>query len=102
MKVRFAAVARDDLDDILATVHRESPLGARRIRQRVRELELALADRPRPGRPTADPRIQVVPLVSQPYLLFYEVRETEVVIIGIKHGARDPSTMPGAPDPGDD
>ena len=50
---------------------------------------------------TDDPLIKVVPLVSYPYLIFYEVHDAEIVVIGIRHGARDPSTMPGAPDRGE-
>jgi len=30
-----------------------------------------------------------------PYLIFYEVTETEIVIHAVRHGARDPSSMPG-------
>jgi plasmid stabilization system protein ParE len=29
-----------------------------------------------------------------PYLLYYEPSADEIVIVGIRHGARDPSTMP--------
>jgi plasmid stabilization system protein ParE len=31
-----------------------------------------------------------------PYLVFYEVLEAEVVILAIRHAARDPWTIPGA------
>lgn len=30
-----------------------------------------------------------------PYLIFYEATEDEVVILGIRHAARDPASMPG-------
>jgi hypothetical protein len=30
-----------------------------------------------------------------PYLVFYEVKDDEVVIVGVRHGARDPGSMPG-------
>jgi hypothetical protein len=30
-----------------------------------------------------------------PYLLFYEVKDDEVVIVGVRHGARGPGSMPG-------
>ena len=29
------------------------------------------------------------------YLVFYEVKDDEVVIVGVRHGARDPGSMPG-------
>jgi hypothetical protein len=30
-----------------------------------------------------------------PHLIFYEVKDDEVVIVGVRHGARDPGSMPG-------
>jgi plasmid stabilization system protein ParE len=30
-----------------------------------------------------------------PYLIFYEVTHEEIVIHAVRHGARDPSGMPG-------
>ena len=35
-------------------------------------------------------------VASYPYLIFYEVTENEVIIHAIRHGARDPSSVPGA------
>jgi toxin ParE1/3/4 len=31
-----------------------------------------------------------------PYLIFYEVTETEIVIHAVRYAARDPAGMPGA------
>ena len=31
-----------------------------------------------------------------PYLIFYEVADAEVIIHAVRHGARNPSGMPGA------
>jgi len=31
-----------------------------------------------------------------PYLIFYEVREGELIIHAVRHMARDPSSMPGS------
>jgi toxin ParE1/3/4 len=30
-----------------------------------------------------------------PYLIFYEISDDEVIIVGIRHGARRPKSMPG-------
>jgi hypothetical protein len=30
-----------------------------------------------------------------PYVVFYEVKDDEVVVVGVRHGARDPGSMPG-------
>jgi toxin ParE1/3/4 len=32
-----------------------------------------------------------------PYLVFYEVTETEIIIHAIRHAAHDPFEMPGSP-----
>jgi len=31
-----------------------------------------------------------------PYLIFYEVTDSEVIVHAVRHGARDQSNMPGA------
>ena len=48
------------------------------------------------GRRTEDPVIRRMMVSPYPYLIFYEVTETEVVIHAVRHGARDPSSMPRA------
>lgn len=42
-------------------------------------------------------RVAVAPY---PYLIFYLVEEQDIVIVGIRHAARDPSSMPDSPDTG--
>jgi toxin ParE1/3/4 len=31
-----------------------------------------------------------------PYLVFYEITQTEIIIHAVRHAARDPSGMPGS------
>jgi toxin ParE1/3/4 len=45
---------------------------------------------------TSDPAIRRVTTTPYPYLIFYEATETEIIIHAIRHGARDPSGMPGS------
>ncbi|MBZ6416559.1 type II toxin-antitoxin system RelE/ParE family toxin [Methylobacterium ajmalii] len=35
--------------------------------------------------------------LASPYLIFYVATENEIVVVGIRHGARDPATMPNTP-----
>jgi hypothetical protein len=35
------------------------------------------------------------PLHRIPYLIFYEIAEDEVIVVGIRHGTRRPGSMPG-------
>lgn len=44
---------------------------------------------------TDDPTIRRINTWPYPYLIFYEVREDEIIIHAVRHGARDPSGMPG-------
>jgi toxin ParE1/3/4 len=51
---------------------------------------------PHIGRRTHDPAIRRMTTTPYPYLVFYEVTESEIVIHAIRHAARDPSGMPGS------
>jgi toxin ParE1/3/4 len=51
---------------------------------------------PQIGARTDDPAIRRMVARPYPYLIFYEVSDEEVVIHGVRHGARNPSGMPGA------
>jgi plasmid stabilization system protein ParE len=48
------------------------------------------------GTRTNDPSIRRMTVRPLPYLIFYEATATEIIIHAIRHGARDPSGMPGA------
>ena len=55
-----------------------------------------LLEFPHIGAPTNDPRIRRIGAHPFPYLIFYEVTADEVIIHAVRHGARDPTDMPGA------
>ena len=48
------------------------------------------------GARTDDPAIRGMVARPYPYLIFYEATAEEIVIHGVRHGARNPSSMPGA------
>lgn len=96
MRVRFTPRALAELDGVLDYIAARSPQGAARVRDRVRAALAALAEQPGTGARTSNPRLRRLVLRPYPYLLFYEAREAEVVVIGLRHAARDPGTMPGA------
>jgi toxin ParE1/3/4 len=48
------------------------------------------------GRRTSDPTIRRLAATPYPYLIFYEISETEIIIHPLRHAARDPSNMPGS------
>jgi len=51
---------------------------------------------PEIGVRTDDPVVRRLTTRPYPYLIFYEVTETEIIIHAVRHAARDPSGMPGS------
>ena len=45
---------------------------------------------------TDDPAIRRLTTLPYPYLVFYEVTESEIIVHAVRHAARDPSRMPGS------
>lgn len=54
-----------------------------------------LAIHPYIGVRTDDPTIRRLTTLPYPFLIFYEVTEAEIIIHAVRHGALDPSGMPG-------
>jgi toxin ParE1/3/4 len=96
VKIRYTAPALIDLTSVLDYVATHSPQGAGRIRSRIRKSIELLADHPHIGVRTDDPTIRRLTILPYPYLVFYEVTETEIIVHAVRHTARDPSTMPGS------
>lgn len=44
---------------------------------------------------TEDPTIRRLTAAPYPCLIFYEVTAAEIIVHAVRHGARNPSTMPG-------
>ncbi len=96
MRLRYTLPALADLDSILHYIAAHSPKGAIRVQARIRQIVDLLLVHPRMGVHTDRPTIRRVATSPYPYLVFYEVTETEVIIHAVRHAARDPSGMPGA------
>ena len=97
MRLRYTHPALADLSAILDYIATHSPQGARRVQARIKALTDLLLLHPRIGRRTHDPAIRRITTTPYPYLVFYEVTASEIIIHAIRHAARDPSGMPGAP-----
>jgi toxin ParE1/3/4 len=96
MRLRYTPPALADLDAILDYVAACSPQGATRIQARIQAVTNLLLSYPRLGVRTEDPTIRRINTSPYPYLIFYEVTEDEIIIHAVRHGARDPSGMPGS------
>jgi plasmid stabilization system protein ParE len=97
VRLRYTAPALADLDLILSYIAAHSPQGAKRVQARIKSIIDLLLVYPHIGLRTEDPVIRRLTTSPYPYLVFYEVTEIEIVIHGVRHAARDPSAMPGAP-----
>lgn len=95
MRIRYTLPALADLGSILDYIAARSPQTAKRVQARIQSVIGLLAIHPHIGVRTNDPEIRRLTTLPYPYLVFYEVRETEIIIHAIRHAARDPSDMPG-------
>jgi toxin ParE1/3/4 len=57
-------------------------------------LRVLLLQHPSAGQLTSKGRLRRMIASPYPYLIFYRVTEDEIVIHGVRHGARNPSSMP--------
>jgi plasmid stabilization system protein ParE len=94
VKLRFTLPALADLNSILDYIAAHSPQGANRVQGRIQNIIDLLLSHPDIGTRTEDPTIRRVS--TPPYLVFYEIAETEIIIHAVRHAARDPSGMPGS------
>jgi plasmid stabilization system protein ParE len=97
VKLRFTLPALADLNSILDYIAAHSPQGAKRVQGRIQSIIGLLSSHPDIGIRTEDPTIRRLSTPPYPYLVFYEIAETEIVIHAVRHAARDPSGMPGSP-----
>jgi toxin ParE1/3/4 len=96
LKLRYTLPALADLVAILDEIDRHSPQGARRVKVRIQTIINLLLLHPLIGTRTDDSAIRRMTTPPYPYLVFYEPTEDEIIIHAIRHGARDPESMPGA------
>jgi plasmid stabilization system protein ParE len=96
VKLRYTLPALADLSAILDYIAAHSPQGARRVQARIQAIIDLLLVHPHIGARTDDPAIRRLTTPPYPYLVFYEATEVEIIIHAVRHGARDPSGMPGA------
>ena len=96
MKIRYTGPALADLSSVLDYIASNSPQGAKRVQARIKAVIDLLAVHPHLGVRTADPEIRRLTTLPYPFVIFYEVTETEIIVHAVRHAARDPSGMPGS------
>jgi toxin ParE1/3/4 len=96
VKLRYTVPALADLGSILDYIATNSPHGAKRVQARIQAIVNLLLVYPNIGIRTDDPVVRRLTTPPYPYLVFYEITETEIIIHAVRHAARDPSGMPGS------
>jgi toxin ParE1/3/4 len=97
VRVRYTPTAAAELAELLDYIAGRSPQGARNVQVRIEQIITLLSQHPFTGPLTDDPGLRFIATPPYSYLIFYEVAEAEdeIVIIALRHGSRDPSSMPG-------
>ena len=90
LTLRFDSRALDDLRQIRSYVAERSPSGAERVRNHIVHTIDSLAAFPFLGRATDEPRVRLLIVTKYPYLVFYSVVKNEVIILHVRHAAREP------------
>jgi toxin ParE1/3/4 len=90
LNLRYTPKALAELADILAYVAERSPQGARKVQARIQAITALLVQYPHCGQLTSESGLRRIVTPPYPYLIFYEATAEEVVIIGVRHAAREP------------
>lgn len=94
MRVRFTPAAFRDLEQIFAYIDERSPQGAAHVKARIKEMIDVIARNPEIGVLAGSRGLRRTVAQPFPYLIFYRGGAAEIVIHGVRHGARSPSSMP--------
>jgi plasmid stabilization system protein ParE len=94
LKLSYTPKALAELAEVLAYIGERSPHGARNVQRRLQTVIGLLPRHPYAGQMTSEPRLRRLVATPYPYLVFYEVTETEVIVVGVRHAARYPSPTP--------
>jgi plasmid stabilization system protein ParE len=86
--VTWSTRALNDLDQIADYIEMFDPDAAKRMRDRLEMLGNSLASFPNRGRPAARGTRDMVTV--RPYILRYRIVRESVLILGIRHSARQP------------
>ena len=88
MRIRWTPEALDALASIADYIGEESPSAARRMLNRVQEAAALLAEHPYLGRTGRVLGTRELIVSGSPFIVPYQVKETEVEILSVFHAAR--------------
>ena len=97
MRLRVTRRAATQIEKALNYIEADSPQGATHVRERIQTLFRLLAQHPYAGQATDLPGVRRLTLSPYPYLIFYRVTDSEVIVQRMRHTSRRPDSTPGTP-----
>ena len=94
MRIIWSPTARDDLKHVRSTIARRNPAAAATVAKAILQAVQILARHPSMGRPGRLPGTRELVIGGTPFILPYTVRDQDVEIIAVLHGAQ---TWPDEP-----
>jgi plasmid stabilization system protein ParE len=91
LRLSFTPEALAELDEVLTYIADRSPQGAQRVQERLQTIIGFIARHPYAGVKFRKPALRRITAVPYPYLVFYRVEDDEVIIVGVRHAARESS-----------
>ncbi len=90
MRVEWSHLARDDLDNIVRYIGRDSPFYAQAFAERVLAATRRLGVFPKSGRmiPEAEDKT-MREIIVQAYRVMYRIESERVLVLAVMHGSRD-------------
>ncbi len=91
-EVRLLPQAQEDFLEIIEFIAEDKPSAAEKMTDRFENAFKLLSENPMAGRATRENRLRLLQyrvLVTEPYLIFYQIKKNTVFIFRILHGARD-------------
>jgi len=89
MKLRITETAFAELSEIGAYIAVDSPVAARIVVTRIRQVIDRIAEFPYMARPVDRSDVRIFPARPFPFLVFYTIESREVIIRNVRHASRD-------------
>ncbi len=95
MRLRYTLEALAELDEVLTSIEANSVQGAGNVKRKIQAVTELILRHPGARRLTRNPYLRRITASPYPYVIFYQATADEIIIHGVRHGPRDPGTMPG-------
>ncbi len=88
MSVKLTPRAQRDIEEILEYLRARSSQGVESVAHRLLDIFRVLQDQPKAGSLSRTRRVRRYTLAPFPYVIYYRAEADLVLIVGVRHGAR--------------